>query len=151
MESTVVNNRCDHFNNQCWRYWSSIYYWLQILENLTHKLCYNHITATDANPVTYSLGRIEIDEALFNNTAGVVTFVTAPPDLISKDAPCIEVKANDGFKQSTPNSVINHNTDVDDIQRYLPLTTAATSQKTEQAQPPQPSQQQIRNAHWLTV
>jgi hypothetical protein len=79
------------------------------------------ITATDANPVTYSLGTGN-DEALFNIAAGVVTFVTAP-DFETKSSYVIQVSANDGLNTASQTVTITI-TDVDEIN---PIFTSATA------------------------
>jgi ribosomal protein L27 len=79
------------------------------------------ITATDANAITYSLGTGN-DETLFNITAGVVTFRTAP-DFESKSSYVIQVKANDGLNTASQTVIITI-TDVDEIN---PVFTSATA------------------------
>ena len=82
------------------------------------------ITATDANPVTYSLGTTK-DESLFNINAGVVTFKSAPDFENKQDGNTdnvyeIEVKVNDGTN-TTSQTVSITVTDVDEI---LPVISA---------------------------
>ncbi|PIW03645.1 MAG: hypothetical protein COW40_13815, partial [Cytophagales bacterium CG17_big_fil_post_rev_8_21_14_2_50_40_13] len=79
------------------------------------------ITATDANPITYSLGTGN-DEAFFNIAAGIVTFKTAP-DFETKNSYTIQVRANDGLNTATQNVTITI-TDVDEIN---PVFTSATA------------------------
>ncbi|PIW02745.1 MAG: hypothetical protein COW40_18495, partial [Cytophagales bacterium CG17_big_fil_post_rev_8_21_14_2_50_40_13] len=79
------------------------------------------ITATDANPITYSLGTGN-DETLFNINAGVITFKNVP-DFETKSSYLIQVRANDGLNTATQNVTISI-TDVDEI---LPVFTSATA------------------------
>jgi ribosomal protein L27 len=85
------------------------------------------ITATDANAITYSLGTGN-DEALFNLTAGVVTFKTSPDFEIpsgnnADNTYVINVIASDGVNSANQNVTITV-TDVDDTD---PVFTSATT------------------------
>jgi ribosomal protein L27 len=87
------------------------------------------ITATDANAITYSLGTGN-DEALFDITAGVVTFKTAPDfenpaDGNTDNTYVINVIASDGINEVNQDVTITV-TDVDEIDPvFTSLTTAS--------------------------
>ncbi len=79
------------------------------------------ISATDANPLTYSLGTGN-DESSFNLNGEVVTFKSSP-DFETKNSYVIEVQANDGLNMSKQTVTIAI-TDVDEI---LPVFTSSTA------------------------
>jgi streptogramin lyase/ribosomal protein L27 len=85
------------------------------------------VTATHANPLTYSLGTGN-DEALFNITNGVVTFKTppnfeSPTDTNFDNNYVIEVKAFDGINTATQSITITiTNLDEDPTISSAPIT-----------------------------